>query len=115
MLQILKIVIYQDPVSRINIPDQQHLNHILFNFLFSFFQTHFVRKHKNQEDGEVKPHHRVGQGPLQIIVAEQLHVSSPSQEETLEDDDILGYESNDDDHMLEDEEELAQESYTALK
>ena len=82
---------------------------------YALFQTHFARRHKDQEDLHVKPHHRVGQGPLQVIVAEQPHEGDPS-EDSLEDE--VGYESNDDDHMPEDEEEqqqLAKESYTALK
>jgi hypothetical protein len=53
-------------------------------------------------------------------VTEQRNERNPDQEESLEDEDILGYESNDDDRMPEEEEEeekqkLAQESYTALK
>ncbi len=70
----------------------------------NIFQNHYARKHKGQNDVDVRPQHRVGKGPLHVVVEEQ-------QEDELAPD-------LDNDLAPEDEEEeerLGEESYKALK
>ena len=73
----------------------------------NIFQNHYARKHKGQNDVDVRPHHRVGKGPLHVVVEEQL----------LHQEDDLAPDL-DNDLAPEDEEEeerLGEESYKALK
>ena len=73
-----------------------------------------MRKHKNQEDVEIKAQHRIGQGPLQVAIEEQICVHGPGQDDSLEDEDAFHDDPVDDEEEEEDE-NLAQESYRALK
>jgi hypothetical protein len=76
------------------------------------FQSHFCVKHTNQDDINVKPQHRVGQGLLQVSQEaqpdEEEQEQSSEYEHTPDDDDDTG-------PAEEDEEVFAQESYSALK
>jgi hypothetical protein len=90
--------------------------HFLYNCLHfvKIFQSHFLSKHYNVDDINIKPQYRVGKGPLQVAVPqEQVHIDDHSREESSEDE----YAPPDDDDFEQDEEEehFAQESYRALK
>jgi hypothetical protein len=74
------------------------------------FQSHFCGKHTNQDDINVKPQHRVGQGLFQVA----QEVGSPHQEQSSEDEDTPD-DDDDTGPAEEDEEAFAQESYSALK
>jgi hypothetical protein len=70
-----------------------------------------LSKHKTQDDTNIKPLHRVGQGPLQIA---QEQVNEERQEEDSSEDEVAV--SDEDDFVPEEEEELfAKESYSVLK
>ena len=73
-----------------------------------------MRKHKNQEDVDIKAQHWIGQGPLQVAIEEQICVHGPGQDDSLEDEDAFHDDPVDDEEEEEDE-NLAQESYRALK
>ena len=72
-----------------------------------------MRLHKNQDDLQIKPQHRVGQGLLQVVVEEQVPVDDNSQDDSGQDDSV----GDEDDPGTADEEDelLSQENYTALK
>lgn len=56
-----------------------------FNFSFYFFQNHFLNKHKTEDDSNLKPHHRICQDPMQIIL-DQADVVQPESSEVGQDD-----------------------------
>jgi hypothetical protein len=85
-----------------------------------FFQSHFLSKHKTQSDNDIKPKHRVGQGPIHVApdpvdVAESQE--EPSDEAGYVTDDQYPDDQSEDGSLPEQtsEELFSSENYTFLK
>jgi hypothetical protein len=85
-------------------------------------KSHFLSKHNSQEDIHIKVQHRVGSGPLQVALPQEEALVDELERSEEEDDD--GDEDDapagDEDPPLGDgdgfeDEQFAQESYSALK
>jgi hypothetical protein len=70
-------------------------------------------KHTNQDDINVKPQHRFGQGLLQV--AQEARSDEQEQEQSSEDEHTPGDDDDIGAVAEEDEEDFAQESYSVLK
>jgi hypothetical protein len=75
-----------------------------------------MRRHKTQSDGDIKPKHRIGQGPVQVL-EEPVHVGQEEPHLSTEEEMDLPDDRSEDGSLPEQisEELFSSQNYTFLK